>query len=236
MTTHVSSLPAASTSARDFAFDGARYQPLVGRIAMKLVRRLPSSVDAAELVNVGWVGLLEAASRAPANMNGDEFEHFASCRVKGAMMDHLRSLSPNARERRNSARRIAMATKRAEREHGRAPKEQEIAAQMGKSVEAYRAEVEAGSARSFHTVDIDETEIAGNGAAADESVEKKQLVEALASAVATLAPRSQQILSLYFREECTLREIGAILGVTESRVSQLVSEATRALKKHFEAN
>ncbi len=236
MTTHVSSLPAATTLARDFAFDGTRYQPLVGRIAMKLVRRLPSSIDAAELVNVGWVGLLEAASRAPANMNGDEFEHFASCRVKGAMMDHLRSLSPNARERRNSSRRIAMATKRAETKHGRAPKEHEIAAQMGKTVEAYRAEVENGSARSFHTVDIDDTDIASGTVNADETFEKKELVEALGRAISTLSPRSQQILSLYFREECTLREIGAILGVTESRVSQLVSEATRALKKHFEAN
>jgi RNA polymerase sigma factor FliA len=236
MTTHVSSLPAASNSARDFAFDGARYQPLVGRIAMKLVRRLPGTVDAAELVNVGWVGLLEAASRAPANMNGDEFEHFASCRVKGAMMDHLRSLSPNARERRNSARRIAMATKRAETKHGRAPSEQEIAAQMGKTVEAYRAELEAGAARAFHTVDIDDTEVASAGVDAAEVLEKKELVEALGRAIAALPARSQQILSLYFREECTLREIGAILGVTESRVSQLVSDATRALKKHFAAN
>jgi RNA polymerase sigma factor for flagellar operon FliA len=85
-------------------------------------------------------------------------------------------------------------------------------------------------------VDIDDTEVVASAAGADETVEKKELVEALARALATLPPRSQQILSLYYREECTLREIGAILGVTESRVSQIVSEATRTLKKHFAAN
>ncbi|HVY48164.1 MAG TPA: FliA/WhiG family RNA polymerase sigma factor, partial [Minicystis sp.] len=203
------------------------------RIAMRLARRLPAHVGVADLVSSGWVGLIEAFSRAHDGMPLEEFEAYASHRVKGAMLDYLRSLDPSAREARNASRRVARAIARLSREHGRAPTEAEIADAIGVKLDEYHKTLtdiaRAGMAR-LEIVDLDHVDPASGAPPPDEDADRRLLAQQVAEAIDELPPRLQQILSLYYREDCTLREIGEVLGVTESRVSQLHTEAMHRLR------
>jgi RNA polymerase sigma factor for flagellar operon FliA len=213
--------------------DYERFLPLVRRIAMRLARRLPQHIGVNDLVNSGWVGLVESFSRAHEGMPIEEFEAYASHRVKGAMLDYLRALDPSAREIRNASRRVARAIARIQKETGRAPEEAEIAAAVGVSLEEYRSTLtdiaRAGMAR-LEMVDIDRVDPVSPARAPDELANRNLLSEQVAAAIDLLPTRLQQILSLYYREDCTLREIGAVMGVSESRVSQLHTEAMHRLR------
>ncbi len=213
--------------------DYERYLPLVRRIAMRLARRLPRHISVSDLVSSGWVGLVEASSRAHEQMPMDEFEAYASHRVKGAMLDYLRALDPNAREIRNASRRVARAIARIQKEKGRPPEEAEIAAAVGLTLEEYRSTLSdiarAGMAR-LEMVDIDRVDPASPAHAPDELANRNILAEQVADAIDRLPLRLQQLLSLYYREDCTLREIGEVMGVSESRISQLHTEAMHRLR------
>jgi RNA polymerase sigma factor FliA len=212
-----------------------RYLPLVRRIAMRIVRRVPAHVTAADLVSCGWLGLMEAYSRARPEMPPQEFEAYASYRIRGAILDYLRSTDMVSREMRKTSRALARAIKDLTRELGRAPSEDEIAARLGMTEESYRETLaklaQAGMARLelFDPDDADarfETEVE----AVDERAARQELSAEIAAAIEQLPSRLQTVLSLYYQHECTLREVGAVLGVSESRASQLHTEALHRLR------
>jgi RNA polymerase sigma factor for flagellar operon FliA len=219
--------------------DYERFMPMVRRIAMRMVRRLPRHVQVADLVSAGWVGLLEACARFDADMPGDELEAYASYRVRGAMLDHLRRMDPATRQARNTSRRIARVIRDLNQSLGRAAAEEEIAESLGLDLDGYRemlgSMAGAGMTR-LEMVDFDEIDAARSAMpvdrfeAPDEAAEKRLLADAVAAAITTLPERLQQVVALYYQEGCTLREIGAVLDLTESRVCQLHAEAMHRLR------
>lgn len=211
--------------------DYDRFLPLVRRTAMRLARRVPREVTVADLVSYGWIGLIEAFRRAQPDMPENEFEAYALYRVKGAMLDYLRGLDPASRSTRKTSRLIARAIADLSQKLGRAPEEEEIAAELKMSDEQYRQalnDVAAAGMARLEMIQIDNMEAEQSY---DDSPDAKRLLSsALVQAIGTLPTRLQQILALYYQEDCTLREIGDVLGVTESRVSQLHTEAIHRLR------
>jgi RNA polymerase sigma factor for flagellar operon FliA len=210
-----------------------RYLPLVRRIAIRVARKVPRSISVNDLVAWGWVGFIEAYGRAEG-MPEAELEAYASYRIRGAMLDFLRGLDPATRRARSASRKVAQAIARLSQRLGRTPEEPEIAAELGMTEEAYRDTLgeiaDAGMAR-LEVLDVDMLDsLETKAILPDEQAGRVMMVESLAKAVDQLPPRLQQVMGLYYQEECTLREIGAILGVTESRVCQLHTEAIHRMR------
>ena len=210
-----------------------KFLPLVRRNAMRLARRVPASITVADLVGYGWIGLMEAYQRSPENMPDDEFEAYAVYRVRGAMLDYLRSLDPTTRDLRRASRGVTRAIRDLSQKGRRDPDEAEIAEAMGLDLNAYRELLEkisaAGMAR-LELLDLDDLDVEGTGETVDEQVARRRLSDAVVTAMDTLPSKLLQILALYYQEGCTLRQIGAVLGVGESRVSQLHTEAIHRLR------
>jgi len=211
-----------------------RYLPLVRRTAMKLARRLPSHVTVADLISYGWVGLLDAFERASPDMDADEFEAYAVYRIRGAALDHLRSMDPASRAARALSRKVARAMSDLTNERGgKAPEEEQIAARLEMSVDEYRTALErlgrAGMDR-LEMLDIDELNVGGNEVPADESIGKKEMVGIVSAAIDALPERHKLVLALYYQEERTMREIGIVLEISESRVCQIHTEAIHRLR------
>lgn len=210
-----------------------RYLPLVRRTAMRLARRVPSTIAVTDLVGYGWIGLMEAYQRADPKMPEEEFEAYALYRVRGAMLDYMRSLDPSTRALRRASRQMARVIRTLSSALGREPEEEEIARAMDLDIDEYRGLLEkvaaAGMAR-LELLDLDDVELSSNAATAEDETEKRQLVDAVAGAIGTLPPKLAQVLALYYQEDCTLRQIGQVLGVSESRVSQLHTEAIHRLR------
>ncbi len=213
--------------------DYHRFLPMVRRIAMRMARRVPSHIAVGDLIGAGWVGLAECMSRASTDMPQDELEAYASYRIKGAMLDYIRSSVPKAREIRNASRRLSRVIATLQAELGRPPEEAEIAKGLGMSLEEYRQNLEhvsvAGMAQ-LERVDVDYETLEGHAPSPEGEALKSSLVSAVAEAIPSLPARTQQLLVLYYQEDCSLKEIGAIFGVTESRVCQLHSEAIHRLR------
>ncbi len=218
--------------------DYDRYLPLVRRTAMKLARRLPAHVTVNDLVGYGWLGLLDAFERATPDMDGDEFEAYALYRIRGAALDYLRTLDPASRAARALSRRVARTIADLTREKGgKSPEEDEIARRLEMTVDEYRATMEqlgrAGMDR-LEMLDIDALPSGDAPHSGDELPEerasKKELCRVVAEAIKTLPDRLQLVLALYYQEERSLREIGIVLEVSESRVCQLHSEAIHRLR------
>jgi len=210
-----------------------RFLPMIRRAAMRLARRVPRHITVADLVGYGWVGLMEAYQRADKDMDPGEFEAYASYRVRGAMLDFLRSLDPATRELRRASRKVTETIRQLTTAKGGAPEEEDIAAGMGIGIEEYRNLLQkiakTGMAR-LELLDLDNLDVESGDEGVESEVGKRELGAAVAEAIDQLPPRLQQILALYYQEDCTFREIGEVLGVTESRVSQLHSEAMHRLR------
>jgi RNA polymerase sigma factor for flagellar operon FliA len=176
---------------------------------------------------------MEAYRRVDPNMPADEFEAYASYRVRGAMLDYLRTLDPATRDLRRVSRKLTQTISDLTNRLGRAPEEEEIADGLGVDVDGYRATLQRianGGMARLELLDLEHIEVEGTGPSVEENVSKRQLATAVADAIEHLPPKLQQILALYYQEDCTLREIGEVLGVTESRISQLHSEAMHRLR------
>ena len=214
--------------------DYDKLMPMVRRIAMRLVRRLPSHITVADLVSAGWVGVMEASSRADAAMPDEEFAAYASLRVRGAMLDYLRQLDPATRQARNASRRIARAITEQTQRLGRAPEDYEIAEALGLELDDYRSLLEKTAARGMTRVDMVDFDkldaFPSMNEQVDDEADKRLMAKAVAEAIETLPERLQLVLALYYQESCTLKEIGAVLEVSESRVCQLHSEAVHRLR------
>jgi RNA polymerase sigma factor FliA len=201
---------------------------------MRLARRVPSNIHVEDLIGYGWVGLLESLSRSGGKMPAEQFEAYAAVRVRGAMLDHLRDLDPATRQTRAASRRATRAVAKLAGTLGRAPEEAEIAAEMRLTVEEYRTTLavigRTASARIDH-VDIDTIDLPNvESRPQDEEADRRRLLAAVADATKQLPARLQHVLALYYQEDCNLAEVGAVLGVSESRISQLHTEAMHRLR------
>lgn len=167
-------------------------------------------------------------------MPDEEFEAYASHRVRGAMLDYLRGLDPATRQARNASRRVSRTIAELTRELGHPPDEEQIAEGLGTSVDAYRdllMQISSAGMSRLELVDLDQIDVAPErNDGPDHVSEQRLLAESVAKAIERLPLRLQQVLALYYQEDCTLREIGAILQVSESRVCQLHSEAMHRLR------
>jgi RNA polymerase sigma factor for flagellar operon FliA len=214
--------------------DYERFLPLVRRIAMRLARRVPSHISIGDLISSGWVGLVEAYSRSSEDMPAEEFEAYASHRVRGAMLDYLRGLDPATRKARNASRRVTRTISDLTRGLGRPPEEEEIADALGLDLDGYRTllgQISSAGMSRLELVDLDQIDAPTDKSdAPDDIAEQRLLAEHVAGAIERLPLRLQQVLALYYQEDCTLREIGAVLQVSESRVCQLHSEAMHRLR------
>jgi RNA polymerase sigma factor for flagellar operon FliA len=212
---------------------------LVKMLAHRLCRRLPTQVDLGDLVGVGVLGLIDAATRYKPS-TGVPFDAFARRRVHGAMLDSLRDMDWAPRSLRRMRRDLDAAMGSLRRRLGRDPEEQEIAAELSLSAEEYDRMLEqlraldVGSMRSIDSACEDGTpwiELCidpGEGAAV--ALERKELKAHLARAIQELPERERHVLAMYYEEEMTLAEIGQVIGVGESRVSQLRSLAISRLR------
>lgn len=200
------------------------------KIARQMSYRLPATVSREDVDSAALLGLTEAASRYDASRN-EPFMAFAKKRIRGAVLDHLRRIDHLSRRSRQDARRVMDAARRLEAERGRPVNEREVAVDMGISVEDVRSAYH--SLRAATTVRLDDSEEAMLGIHFEtptEVVERQQRRTALLHALEGLERRTLMIIALYYQEGLTLSEIGQILGVTESRVCQLRTQALRELR------
>jgi RNA polymerase sigma factor for flagellar operon FliA len=210
---------------------------LVRSMASRLGRRLPSQVELSELVSVGVLGLIEAANRYQPSL-GVPFDAFARRRIHGAMLDALRGLDWVPRSLRKLQRDVDGAMARLRHTLGREPEAEEIAAALGVSTDDYEAKLD-----DLRLADLAAVQAAGTGeesagllevAVDDEGpyrqLERRELRSRLVRALAELPDRERQILALSYEEELTLAEIGQVIGVGESRVSQLRTQAVSRLR------
>jgi len=223
-----------------------QHTPLVRRLALQLVARLPASVELDDLMQAGMIGLLDAARRY-REMPDAQFETYATARIRGAMLDELRSQDWLPRSVRSKARRIEQAVQSLEQSLGRAPQEAEIAQAMDLSLPEYRELL--GDAQGLQIVHYEDFGNEGEGesdwhdrsgassGAATEPLARLlagDLRSALAEAIGELPEREKLLLSLYYEQGLNLKEIGAVMGVTEGRVCQLRTQATARLRAHLQ--
>ncbi len=210
--------------------DAVRYVPFVRRIVTRLARRLPAHVSLDDLVSAGVVGLLEAVQRFDPAIE-QSFERFAEFRIKGAVIDELRRRDVMARDARLEAKRIERTIQQLTVELGRPPEQEEVAAALQVSLEEYLAGLEKlAPVRVLSLDDVcSDGPMARDGNPFDETA-KRQLCDRLARAIAQLTERQQLVLQLYYREALTMRQVGEVLGVTESRICQVLTEATLRLR------
>jgi RNA polymerase sigma factor FliA len=219
------------------------YAPLVKYVAGRLGSGLPAHVDDEDLVSYGLLGLIGAIERYEPDRDV-KFETYAIARIRGAIIDELRALDWVPRSVRSRAREIERAIGELESKLGRVPSDEEIAAKIGITTEELDESLSEISRSSIAALDelwsvggsdgdqvalidtIEDTEAPDPQGA----LSRTELREAIADAIARLPEREKLVVTLYYYEELTLREIGEVLGVTESRVSQLHTKAILRLK------
>jgi RNA polymerase sigma factor for flagellar operon FliA len=224
------------------------YSPMVKFVAGRLGAGLPSHVDDADLISYGLMGLIGAIERFDPS-RGIKFETFAMTRIRGAIIDELRSLDWVPRSVRSRAREIEAAQAKLEHELQRAPTEAELAARLEISEEELQTSLLEIANSSVYALDelwtvsdssgdqVSLLDTISDPRAEDpqESLDSSEVKDRLTEAIAALPEREQLVVALYYYENLTLREIGEVLGVTESRVSQLHTKAVMRLKSGLQA-
>ena len=216
-----------------------QYSTLVRRLAHQMVSKLPANVEVDDLIQVGMIGLSDALARFDASQ-GVQFETFATQRVRGAMLDELRGNDWMSRGDRRQQRSIEAAVHRLEQRLGRAPSEAEIAREMGLSLRDYQELL--GKVRGTQLIylediggdepgeDFLDRHVADESASPLGRLEDMRMRRALVDAIGNLPEREQLVMSLYYEQDMNLKEIAAVLGVTESRVCQLHSQSIARLR------
>jgi len=219
-----------------------QYAPLVKRIAYHLIARLPANVQLDDLVQNGMIGLLDAFERYREGL-GAQFETYASQRIRGAMLDSLREGDSLPRQMRREMRRVEAVLHQLEHQHGRPPHEAELADALAMPLTDYqKLMAEARGHQLLYLEDFDNED--GESSFLDRHCgdseldpavlfENKALRQNLVQAISQLPEREQLVMALYYDEELNLREIGEVLGITESRVCQLHSQAVSRLRGYL---
>jgi len=219
-----------------------RYAPLVKYVIGRMAISLPAAMDSDDVLSAGTVGLLHAIDRFDPDQ-GVRFETYALQRVRGAIIDTIRSLSPLSRGAGRRARMLDETTAMLAQRLGRAPTQEELARELGVG----QAELGRMLLESAHVIiSLDGANSGGDDegdvqslrdllhdpdeAGTDEVVEENELVERLSSAIDSLPPRDRLVLNLYYHEELTLKEISRVIEVSESRVSQIHTAAVMKLR------
>jgi len=216
-----------------------QYSPLVRRLAHQMIAKLPANVELDDLVQVGMIGLTDALSRFDA-AQGVQFETFATQRIRGAMLDELRGGDWLSRGTRRQQREIEDALHKAEQRLGRVPSESEIAAVLGISLAEYQETLT--KVRGTQLVYLEDI---GGGEDGDDYLDRHvvdtannpalqlqdhRMRSALVEAIKALPEREAYVMSMYYEHDMNLKEIAAVLKVTESRVCQLHSQAIARLR------
>ena len=214
----------------------AKYAPLVKRIAYHLMARLPASVVVDDLIQAGMVGLLEASKNYNAEL-GASFETYAGIRIRGSMLDELRRNDWAPKSVHRKTRELTQVVRNIEARTGRDARDDEIAAEMGIPLDDYYKILQDSSSSrmfGFEELGVDEealesNTISGNPSPYDAMKDERFKVK-LTEAIGGLPEREKMVVTLYYDSELNLREIGSVLGVSESRISQLLSQAMIRLR------
>jgi RNA polymerase sigma factor for flagellar operon FliA len=223
-----------------------QYSPLVRRLAHHMMAKLPPSIQVDDLIQVGLIGLSEALTRFEASQ-GVQFETFATQRIRGAMIDELRENDWMSRGSRKSQKEIEVALRRLEHRLGRSPTETEIAAELGMDLAEYQSLL--NKVRGTQLVYLED--MAGGSEGEDgfldrhmvdgdsdpmQMLRNQRLRQSLVEAIKNLPEREQYIMSMYYEKDMNLKEIAAVLGVTESRICQLHSQSIARLRAKMRAH
>ncbi len=216
-----------------------QYSPLVRRLAHQMIAKLPANVEIDDLIQVGMIGLTDALTRFDAGQ-GVQFETFATQRIRGAMLDELRGADWLSRGTRKQQRDIEGAVRRLEQRLGRAPQESEIAQEMGMALSDYQEML--GKVRGTQLIYLEDMSgedgdndyldrhVTDEGNDPLSLLQDHRMRHALVEAIKNLPEREQYVMSMYYEQDMNLKEIAAVLGVTESRVCQLHSQSIARLR------
>ncbi len=229
-----SSLAASSNYSSDDLI--AEHVELVKRIAYHLAARLPATVDINDLIQSGMIGLLEAAGNFDAS-RGASFETFAGIRIRGAMLDDIRKYDWTPRSVHHKYRRVVEAINSIEGETGKSASAEEVAKQLGISIDEYHKILadSAGSRLFSYEETLEEPTLQRKPPPSetprpDEELYQTQFRSQLAGSIEQLPEREQLVLSLYYEQDLNMKEIGAVLDVSESRVCQIHGQAVMRLR------
>ena len=223
------------------------YSPLVKYVAGRMASGLPSHVEEGDLISYGLIGLIGSIERYDLDRE-IKFETYAVSRIRGAIIDELRSLDWVPRSVRAKARDVEKVHSQLENKLGRAPNEEEMADKLGVSVDDFRTtllEIANSSVLALDDLwtvsDPDGGQVSlldtirdPNAIDPEEAIDTVELKDRLADAIESLPDRERLVIALYYYEALTLREIGDVLGVTESRVSQLHTKAVLGMRSHLQ--
>lgn len=215
-----------------------QFAPLVRRIAHYMMAKLPASVQLDDIIQAGMIGLFDAVNRYQGSL-GAQFESYAAQRIRGAILDELRQADWLPRSMRKNMRRIEAVVNTLEQRLGRAPTEPELAKELGMSLADYQEMLQ--DARGCQLIYFDDlkgsdsdhfldSHCADNGANPLEMLIDENLRALLIRAIEDLPPREKMVMGMHYEQELNLREIGEVLGVSESRVCQLHSQAIARLR------
>ncbi len=214
------------------------YAPLVKRIAYHMMMRMPASVQVDDLIQAGMIGLIEASQKYDMS-RGASFETYAGIRIRGAIVDEMRRGDWVPRSVHRNARRVSQAIAAVEARTGRDATDAEVAEELGVSLDEYFAMLQDSSSSRLFSYEetfgeedsnIDASEHSSAFVSPLEGMQREGLKKALVDAICQLPEREQMVLSLYYDQELNLKEIGLVLGVSESRVSQIHSQAAARLR------
>lgn len=216
-----------------------QFAPLVKRIAYHLKARLPATIMVDDLLQAGMIGLLEASRKYDASQ-GASFETYAGIRIRGSMLDELRRNDWAPKSVHRKVRDISGAIREIEHREGRDARDEEVIDMLGISQDEYYKTLQDISTHrvlNWEELGIDDDafghSLADNKPGVQDQLEKQNFQNNLSEAIASLPEREKMIVSLYYESELNLREIGSVLNVSESRISQLLSQAHIRLRSRM---
>lgn len=217
------------------------FTPLVKRIAYHMMAKLPASVQVDDLIQAGMIGLLDAITRYEGSY-GRQFESYAAQRIRGSILDELRDADWLPRSIRKKMRQIEVAVSKLEQLNGCAPSEQELADELQISLDEYHSTLQsARGAQLIYYEDFQQEDeepfldrlLVDDGSNPLDKLVDESLRKSLVDAIENLPPREKLVMGMHYEQEMNLREIGEVLGVSESRVCQLHTQAIARLRNRL---